>query len=60
MSQQMQLGKYEFYPYEKETSEDKRSLEELLYFLSAKATEKKKVRRPLLTASIGRRRRRRR
>lgn len=36
MSQQMQLGKYEFYPYEKETSEDKRSLEELLYFLSAK------------------------
>jgi hypothetical protein len=58
MSQELQLGKYEFYPHPKELREPPPTLEELVELLQkAKARSKKDVKTP--SRSLGRRRPRR-
>jgi hypothetical protein len=58
MSQELKLGKYEFYPYEKQIPKDTRSIEELLDYLRAKRPERD-VRRLLRRGKFAPRRRRR-
>ncbi len=58
MSQELQLGKYEFYPYPKEFRDPSPTLEELAeLLLKAKAQGEKDVKTP--SRSIGERRPRR-
>lgn len=61
MSEELQLGKYEFYPYPKESIESPPSLEELVELLrKAKANGGKDVKKPSRSLDRSRTRRKRR